>query len=313
MKQKSNTLTTMLWMLLGVAVLGLAFWQARVTVEREKKQALALPAPPTHTHSAGRASWEPVNVIADFEAQAKKGMTDEQILFIIQDFKDAGLASPPDKVSHEYEKTQHRWYHRILKHWLNLSRDQSNEAARSLSDLLSKPSSDDLSVDPFQIGFFYYGDSRIGQITEYQPWKLCALTPEQSALTWKNWIEHGYSLDEDFTLLSRSSKYNSELHSKATGAPLFSPLLKLHGEFDRCARLIPFLQDQKIFNSEAPLETPNLTPDDPFESPTPESTNRFREALHRLHPAQLEYMLLTNPEIAGTAERLITQEVDQKR
>ena len=137
---------TLVWMVFATAIVGIAFWQAQITLAKEiAAKNKVLPPPPKTRHAvrpaAATFTGDPV---ADYLDRCKKGLTDQEIGWIIEDFQNAGLAfyhfneTAPDPFIIAYRAAQIRWYHDLLVDGFRLSPEQSAQASVKLRQLHEK-------------------------------------------------------------------------------------------------------------------------------------------------------------------------------
>ncbi|MGC4016278.1 MAG: hypothetical protein QM755_17410 [Luteolibacter sp.] len=191
------------WLLAATALLSIGAWQAaRISMDL-KADATAVKPPPKKTRSDGRkplakelAQADPVGA---YLARAKRGMKDQEIRWIEEDFRGASLDMYPsagDSLLHQraYRARQQEWYAAALGDGLALSKGQREEVANSLSRLLeSEFGGEDIKLSRIWI------DTMMGSWLGgpgYAPWNLCHLTPGQLSLTTKsssaeNWDQGG--------------------------------------------------------------------------------------------------------------------------
>lgn len=274
-----NFQLTFAWMLLATILMGAAVWQAQVTAARETAAKHAVLPPPPKTRHAVRPP--PVtfsgSVADDYVARCEKGTTDQEILWAIEDFNRAGLDLAPEPSTEVMLRAaRQRWYHAALVDALRLSPAQAMQAKERLTNHLVKawgelpdkntaagPAFTDLWLDS----------------PDFQPWKLCDLTPVQASVTWKDHME------------APPDSQPPSLAEKKTAADflLRSPLVPTASEErDRVPlwaypanTTFPLLANQKLQPSPTPDEAPAL----------------FLENVRKLHPAQLRMLLLREPQL----------------
>jgi hypothetical protein len=151
-------------------------------------------------------------VVSRYREKVERGMTDREILSILNEFEAAGIEEPPiglRPLDGSFREKQQEWYFAALVDALNLSSEQKEAARRKMRGLLDE----DLAA-------FHAGIAGIGGDTgipkerlpdhqpiapssinpllwlskeSYAPWRLIDLTPEQEALTVKSLEETGWS------------------------------------------------------------------------------------------------------------------------
>ena len=195
---------TLVWMIFATCVVGLAFWQAQVTVAQEmaaRHKVLPQPAKTRHAIRSAPAIFTD-DPVFDYIARWEKGITDREIGWIIEDFQMAGLdfdwQNPRTTVADlvTLRTSQHRWYREALVDALRLSPEQSAQVAAKLDELLDKAKADfmraretlyiedetDGTASPFvnPDEWLRNDDPFNGSISlSFQPWNLCQLMPEQ--------------------------------------------------------------------------------------------------------------------------------------
>lgn len=164
-------------------------------------------AAPTKLRSDGRAPIGRVlpstDPIAAYLERAKRGMTDQEIRWMIEDFQTAGLDEEDHSLKGTLRAKQQLWYLEALTEALQLGPEQKNQARARMDELLRK------DLEAFEQG--------IGAVTEvrepteaipndspiapnagaftwllkdaYAPWNLCDLSKEQDQLTMHRWRE----------------------------------------------------------------------------------------------------------------------------
>jgi|GEM_PF-5860058 len=307
-------------MIFATAIVGLAFWQAQVAAAKEAEARHKTLPPPGKTKHAVRppAAVFSGDVVADYVARCEKGLTDQEIGWILEDFRNAGLdldwRNPKITVEDLFSlrAAQHRWYHDALVEGLRLSPEQSTQVMTNLDELFEKTKQGFLAEKAYRagpsnvwtdIGKPFYQDARdlfsdlhglmmppSGAITPstYMPWTVCQLTPEQEKLTWKQWF---LSIKEKNLVIS-----NKEV-AELSGGPLFRsqepvsegyPVDKLLLHQSSLPDLIfPLLAQQKLIAKELP--------GDPFSEPSDPPALSALENVRLMHPCQFKALLLFNP------------------
>ncbi len=323
---------TVAWILLATLLMVAALWQAQVSAARELEARHKTLPPPLKTRHALRPppavfTGDPV---ADYIARCEKGLTDREIGWIIEDFKNGGLDLDWRSLTVAIEQVlqhrlaQHRWYHDALVDGLRLDADQSTQVASKLQELFEKENQTFLTERKYRSGPSnvwrdlskpFYPDARdliadlsismtgvpdIPLVTPYLPWKLCQLTPEQEKLTWKQWflsIEH-----EKFSM---SPQEVAEL----SGGPLFRlsspdegyPIDKsLQNDSPLPNLTFPLLAPQKLIARE--------DPEDPFFEPSDPSGLSILENVRLMHPCQFKALLLFSPELLPVLQSQLENE-----
>ncbi len=217
---------TAIWLVLAFFLTFAGFWQAKVVIARDfQARHQALP-PPAKTKNATRPQPAEFtgDVVADYVARCEKGMTDQEIGWILEDFQNAGLGGDllgPNRVHltrdelagrhkefFDLRAAQHRWYLGALVDGFRLNPEQSAVASKRLSDLFDLAKTDFIEafnaplagqeseaewktvaaqhpVEELITSNRWLNDQELAFI----PWNLCPLTPAQEKLTWKSWMD----------------------------------------------------------------------------------------------------------------------------
>lgn len=196
---------TVIWLVFAMAMVCVGFWQAQIAVAKEAQARNKTLPPPLKTRHAIRPA--PANLVidpvADYIARCEKGMTDQEIGWIVEDFRNAGLglgirtASPEEYF--KQRNAQHQWYRDALTEGLILTPDQAKQAASKIGALFEQAKAEFLtSIEaapkPFQTNGRWYQVTNADMIRplinaetwlqnpDYSPESLCSLTPEQIRL-----------------------------------------------------------------------------------------------------------------------------------
>jgi len=200
-----NLQLTLAWFALAFLVTLAAVWQAQVTVAREVIARNQLPPPPVKTRHAVRPapvifSGDPV---ADYVARCEKGLTDQEIGWIIEDFQTAGLDLGIRVASKEeylvQRKAQDRWYHDALVEAWALTLEQSAQVTAKLGELHDRAKADFIEAlaagpQPIKVNgqwLIVTSSDPIHRLIDanirfqdfdgpFMPWKLCEMTSEQN-------------------------------------------------------------------------------------------------------------------------------------
>ncbi len=251
--------------------------------------------------------------IAAYLARAKRGMTDQQIRWMIEDFQSLGLmpTSGSMEESRAYRERLNRWYLTALTEALSLTPEQRRKVQTSLAALL------DQAMDQFKIGMASeLGTQAPGLVieplfeathwlrrNELAPWNLCHLTEAQSHLTMERWW-----LDRKKSAMNMASPFNQEpgwvsrmaiaMQDPATGNLIKYPPPSV---FDSACTMHGTIRGGVMDISDAfPL-----TPDQKLA----DHRNDLAAQARLLQPAQLRIALLLNPVLSNT----ILQQLDQSR
>ncbi len=292
-------MTTGLWIALATLVALVGIWQAKVAIGQGLRPQQAELPPPLKTRFAVRppakvftGSW-----VEDYIALGNKGLTDREIGWIIEDFRNTGLAlvNFTDRTTDEeimvYRTAQQRWYHGALKDGLRLTADQSSEAAQKLDEILRKVSAefwkDRQTVSATRsIGFdsrfdyllshawlFLAYDPESPSEFRFMPWEICSLTTEQSQITRRKAFEQLHAASP---IPSSENSATPELILKSKTP--FDDTLELPYQFALVDAIFPYLKSQSFLSDDA--------------------SDDLLENIRRLHPAQFKLMLLFHPEVA---------------
>lgn len=285
-------------------------------------------AAPTKLRSDGRVPLGKVlqstDPIAAYLERAKRGMTDQEIRWMIEDFQTAGL----DEVDHSPRGTlrakQQLWYLEALTEALQLSQEQRSQARARMDELLRK------DLEAFEQGVG--GVTEVREPTEaipddspiapnadattwllkdaYAPWNLCDLSEEQSQLTLERWKAG-----------ERESRVKSEAAQDPGGSvtfpsPVFPEWIRSHGiamQDPTSGNLIEYPPPSELDSGCTMRGTAKggmmmisdifpLTPDQKL------ADHRYHVAAQArlLQPAQLRIALLLTPILSST----ITQQLD---
>jgi len=161
---------------------------------------------PTKLHSDGRVPigrvLQSTDPIAAYLDRSKRGMTDQEILWMIEDFEAAGLDEEEHSLKGILRAKQQLWYLEALTEGLQLSPEQRAQAKAKMDALLAA------DVETFETGVSGLGtNSGLTRIDDampiapmaesfvwlmkdaYAPWNLCELSKEQDQLTMHRWRE----------------------------------------------------------------------------------------------------------------------------
>ena len=198
---------TLIWMICATFILGIAIWQAQVAVTQDQQaKEVALP-PPVKTRSAERPTIPTalVDPVSNYESREKKGLSDREIRWILDDFRIAGLDQGIRTATREeyltQRQTQDRWYRDALVEGWSLDDGQAARVSLKLAGLHDLAKADFIEAlnagpRPFQSNgqwFNITGTEPIYQLVDaarrfaaidspYLPWSLCGVAaPETSA------------------------------------------------------------------------------------------------------------------------------------
>jgi hypothetical protein len=322
--------TTVVWLALALLLTFAGFWQAKVAVNHDTQVLHPELPPPAKTKRALRTPATPFtgDVVADYITRCEKGTTDQEIRWILEDFRNAGLdfdwrdRTVAIEEAFHRRATQHRWYHDALVDGLRLSREQSAEVNTHLNQLLEREKVDligptnsthrDRKIDNEKLSESVR-DLATPTLWAFStevcmPWKLATLLPAQGEITWKKWLES----DEDEKLKSFDQDRGPSNPDNESLSFLMPYPMKIFGgmgqadlllpyDFQPANGIFPFLKNQRFTMN----EVGDPFPSSPAESYPPDPLVNVRI----LHPAQLRMALLFNPEWA----RKIQSALDAKR
>jgi hypothetical protein len=159
---------------------------------------------PTKLRSAGRVPHGIVLQSADpitaYVERGKRGMTDQEIRWMIEDFQAAGLDEKDDLQYGTLRAKQQLWYLQALVEGLQLEPDQKAQAKAKMYLFLAKNIEGLNTIKEFKLpnlieldvsGFILVSPSYPLWLTmsdTFSPWRLVDLTKEQSALTLRKWV-----------------------------------------------------------------------------------------------------------------------------
>lgn len=191
---------TLIWMVGATLILGIAIWQAQVAVTQDRLASEITLPPPVKTRSADRAPTETVvlDPISNYQSRKEKGLTVQEIGWILDDFKTAGLDLGIRAATREEylleRLAQDRWYRDALVEGWSLSKEQAAEVTRKLSELSDLAKANFIEAlnagpRPFQVDgqwFNVTGTEPIYQLVDFArrfavedsptlPWRLCKL------------------------------------------------------------------------------------------------------------------------------------------
>lgn len=321
---------TIAWIVCATLVMGVAWWQAQLAVERDARARHQTLPPPLKTRYGIRPEVMPWagDPVADYIARCEKGLTDQKIGWIIEDFQNAGLdvgmaGRMTQKEIFAFRNAQHRWYNDALVDGLRLNSEQSAEVTEKLGELFDSAKADYIEATggpQFAEINGIWKDTNGGLIADftsasvwlknksdpldapatnhsYQPWNLCSLTPDQEEITWKRWLKIAWN--ETARDQEKSSPPPDAETIKKRGIPEFllpdpsnsrkDYLIKT--DFIVANFIFPFLSLQKF----------PYTGDDPFDK----SGWPLLAKVRLLHPAQLKILLLIWPESAGIIQQAL--------
>jgi hypothetical protein len=331
---------TLVLLAIAASFLGTGIWQTHAARARDlAKLQQSLPHP-EKTRQAVRPASIPFSgaPVADYEARCKKGMTDQEIHWILEDYKNAGLdhgihdieipdSGPPSEDPYRphhdtLRKAQDRWFLEALADGLRLSPEQIAQARTSFDRLFDEAKAEfiqeqnaDLQKPPQGSLLHFRAVDRLAKIVsphrfldgdEYIPWILCPLSPQQEKLTWKEFVSR--RADQSVTGQDHAVMEPADVAPEFLGTVprpfylLMDPKVPL--EYCMPNLFLPFLKTQKLAIGEDPFAEEN---DPPLEHEVllAEYQDRLISNVRQFHPAQLKMALLYDPEMAGRLQHAL--------
>jgi hypothetical protein len=256
-------------------------------------------------------STDPVAAYLD---RAKRGMTDQEIRWMIEDFQTAGLEEEEHSLKGTLRAKQQLWYLEALTEALQLSPEQKAQAKAKMNamrvaefELLEKEFEEEAANYPnshpdvrtaLQITYLHMASNYEWLSKDgYAPWKLCDLTKEQSQLTLQKWRsseekEIPKAADAEVVDPFVEPVENSWIRQKylliqdpASGNLIDLPPLTVDDVLNAGRHQMPDLRISDVFP---------LTPDQKLA----DHRNDLLAQARMLHPAQLRMFLLLNSDIA---------------
>lgn len=267
-----------LWLVSAILLSVLACWLALRASgggaeDKPKSTALAGAMLPGKTSERLPRDEQPVDVVEDYLARCKKGMTAQEVRWIVEDFQRAGLDAPSE--GDRIEKfvavrlAQHRWYLDLLADGLAMDAGQRRVASEKLwllADEATQTIAKELTEHDASVGKLLEKQPRILEDLidaeqwledeRYAPWNLVDLSEAQLSLTRYNKLRVANHPDssEWLVLLPEEMKLGD------------APNLRL----SRMAMVFPPTSEQKL----------------------PQFGENMLEEAKLLHPAQLRLHLL---------------------
>lgn len=309
-KQRANPL----WMISAILLSVLGVWLALrasggESEDKSKSAALAGAILPGKTSQRLPRGEETVDVVEDYLARCKKGMTAQEVRWIVEDFQRAGLdaeistAKPEEFATRR--RAQHSWYLDLLADGLVLTNDQRLAASKELDALLSQALErfgDELEekaseviehngksfrvIDVGVINRLIFAEGWLAD-ERYAPWELCELTEEQLRLTWFEWVDASRNAEPGSAMLDPEKPWwnpeTSSMIDPLSGAGSISdyPTGEAPDKIDGAGSIFPFAKSQR------------------FKSPDHDWAGPVDLQAMRCHPAQLKTSLLVSPGLAA--------------
>ena len=295
------------------AISGFVIWQIGVGSrgggllgggkEKGKEAPIATPGMGTKFHGRDRPETDPV---AAYNAKAKRGMTEQEIRWIISDFGAIGQMSPSAKVGdlRAFREKQGDWYLTALGEALSLTSAQKREVRASLKESLDRTmelfAGVEASTTIRASGIYseiHFAANLWMRSDEFAPWNLCELSEAQSALTleaeWRNQVKAAQNIQSNFNL-DRTWFARLGVSMKE---PVFGSLIAYEpGSTINTPSVMPGIGPGGMIDISSTFP---LTPDQKLEY----HLNDVVAQAKILHPAQLRLGLLLNPSLAGSISR----------
>jgi hypothetical protein len=288
------------WFIISGLIVFTAVRQIQVAAASQNQARQPLP-PPVKTRHAIRPAVLPWSgdPVADYVARCEKGMTDREIRWMLEDFRNAGLdqvafnEQSTDEALLAYRAAQNRWYRETLIDGLRLNREQSDQVAKRLIERLDQlkaafkrnreedgtgqrsafaSSRIDLIFSPYWL--MGAEDHEVPNYSTFLPWDLCSLTAQQEKITWKK---------EYLEVAESDSSPEFSDHSLFKHTRPMDSAAGLHEIWLIADAVFPLLKSQTI----APEQANAVT-----------SREAMLANLRQLHQAQLKIILLVVPTLA---------------
>ncbi|MGL5017295.1 MAG: hypothetical protein ACRDBP_04120 [Luteolibacter sp.] len=303
-----NLQLTIAWFALACVLSGGGIWWAKTRVARKTSPIQQQQQSVSNHSTVFNAPSILTDPATDYAVRCQKGLTDPEIVRILDDFSNAGLDLPVGaemQLFFDRRQIQHRWYRDALIDGLNLTSAQSEQVTLKLEELhqLGEKIYLDLMTGavPFDKirdygqgmpGFRIFEDATSrrnwcpGNLDEYLPWNLCSLTTKQESITWKKWIDQSKQHSEEST--NHENSLTSQIQTSASFPSADSSILKtrphrsIPSDYQEADAIFPFSAEPTIWRKSI-LVSPeeNLIAD-----------------IRRFHSAQLKLLLLTRPFIS---------------
>lgn len=291
-----------LWLISAILLSVLAGWLALrasgggAEVE-EKSVALTGAMLPGKSSERSPRDERPVDVVEDYLARCKKGMTAQEVRWIVEDFQRAGLdaelsAAASTRDLDSRRRAQHEWYFDILVDGLGLDIEQRGMAMEKLELLraealatLTREFEENERNWTWGILKSFVDDWLEDE--RYAPWELCELTEEQLRLTWFGWVDALRNAEPGSAMLDPERPWwnpeTSSMIDPRSGAGSISdyPTGEAPDKVNGAGSIFPFAKSQR------------------FKSPDHDWAGSVDLQAMRCHPAQLKTSLLVSPELAA--------------
>jgi len=307
------------WSFAGLFLLGLAGWEAVQVIRGERTSfSKALLPPPLRSRSGERPALVRETTagdpIANYLARAKRGMTESEVRWMLEDFQAAGLDQNPavPEVARLLRKKQQEWYLMALKEGLSLTQEQEDQAKSKLEEVFardfqvlqseewvvihaldapggwwaSRTENPEVQLKFWALDQWFYNPAAA-------PWNLCELDTAQKSLTLKEWVPQGAWVYTNRQLPPDWDPFSGDVLPSVPTIqdPVSGNLLEFSGsgknpaDYLFCAEVFPLTPDQASLS---------------------EQDGHFLAQARLCHPAQLRMALLVQRGLAQTLAESIS-------
>ncbi len=288
-------------------------------------------AAPTKLHSDRRVPLGRVlpstDPIAAYLERSKRGMTDQEIRWMIEDFQTAGLDGGERSLKGTLRAKQQLWYLEALTEAFQLTPEQKSQARARMDELLKKDLEafeqgvgavtevrEPTEAIPDEAPVALYADATTWLLKDaYAPWNLCDLSAEQSQLTLRRWKE----AEKEKGLIKEVAEGSGEAAPFSLSALVFPEWVRSHGiamQDPTSGNIIEYPPPSDLNSGCTLMGTARggiimisdiipLTPDQKLADHRYDVASQAR----LLQPAQLRVGLLLTPILSNT----ITQQLDR--
>lgn len=317
---------TVIWLALAFFLTFAGFWQAKVAVASASQARHRDLPPPAKTKHAVRPPPTDFtgDVVEDYIARCEKGMTDQEIGWILEDINSVGLNQEaidpapqtiaeirdiPAEPLFKLRLAQHHWYLNSLAGALHLTAAQRSQASSKLAELFQAAKArfnansklTGVATDANGVGTDLARQDRENLVTPtlwlvdqegaYLPSNLCNLSPPQQMLTWKEWF--GLTAEERTAAERRDIPWNANsrflLSHPRNVLQTFETDPFLPAALVMTDVFLPFIRGQAIHYEQR----------DPFDELPEKIQSELLTNARHLHPSQLKLLLLLEPQQAG--------------
>jgi hypothetical protein len=292
------------WLILALIAAGFAIWQAQVTPVKTGSTGQSLKMTPTKTRRADRskallaANEKARDPIAKYADRRKVGLSDQEIEWIVNDFKyaklDLGIRVATNIDYLNQRRAQDLWYRDALVEAWSLTPDQAAQATAKLAELcteaqatLAKAFEAACTFDHNGTKMVIIGSEPIHQLigfnlrlqddrAEFLPWNLCQMSLES------NPIKSEKERMEDTQPLPTSPDEIVEPYEPIILLRDDLTLLKINRFLPQPIPAARTIETELAVREEGELQQ-----------------------LRKLHPAQLKLLLLTYPDITSKIQQLV--------